>query len=57
MNIVNYLLTNHNKSNFEGRKEADLGVEEGDGIDDLHRAAGAGGAPEEDGVDGGCSVL
>lgn len=32
-------------------------MEEGNGIDNLHRATGAGGAAEEDGVDGGSSVL
>lgn len=50
-------MTNHKERDFEGRKEADLGVEERHGVDDLHRGACPGGAAEEDGVHGGRPVL
>ena len=48
----------HNKGDLKGREEADLGVEERDGVGDLDDDVGAGGeASEEEAVDGGGFVL
>lgn len=42
---------------LELREEAEVGVEERDGVGDLHDVVGRRNAAEEDGVDGGGFVL